>query len=100
MMNIKLYTVISFIAYCFSVMFFDYYAVEYYASETESSHVASNLMLMSYPLLVAFLLALIIWLFKRNQYWSKFIGSLLFLSLVLLAVNFFAIYLMYWSVNT
>ena len=99
MMNVKLYTVISFIAYFFSVVLFDYYAVKFYASETEVASIDRILMLMSHPFSGAFLLSFLIWIFKRNLYWTKFIWSLIFLNSVLLVVNLLATYLMYWSVN-
>lgn len=54
---------------------------------------------MLHPILGAIVLSFLIWIFKRNSYWTKLVLSVVFLSLAFLVVNVLATYLMHWSVN-
>jgi len=98
-MRVKIYAVISFIIYCFSVLFFECYAIEYYAKDAEEYDVLSTLFSMLYPILGAVVLSSLIWMIKRNSYWTKLVWSVVFLSLAFLVVNVFVTYLMHWSIN-
>ena len=98
-MKSKYYGLSGFLLYVASTYFFAYWYVNFYEPSEKMSYLSDVFVPVGITVCVSAVVALLVWLFKKNSYLDKFFWSLFSISIGMVGVNLLATYLMHWAVD-